>query len=119
MSTLSECTSMWSLKPSWKDQDSHGSNGTWSCWERVAGEECVHAGTQVILKPDPGRPQELYLGSLAALGIDTRARRIPIGGRLAGTPKSEHPRLERWSCFWHVPGDAPDEGAWAQVILKP
>ena len=27
---------------------------------------------QVILKPDPGNPQELYLGSLEALGIDTR-----------------------------------------------
>jgi len=27
---------------------------------------------QVILKPDPGNSQELYLGSLEALGIDTR-----------------------------------------------
>lgn len=26
------------------------------------------AGVQVILKPDPGNSQELYLGSLAALG---------------------------------------------------
>jgi len=29
---------------------------------------------QVILKPDPGNPQELYLGSLEALGIDTRGQ---------------------------------------------
>lgn len=27
---------------------------------------------KVILKPDPGNSQELYLGSLEALGIDTR-----------------------------------------------
>ena len=27
---------------------------------------------QVILKPDPGNPQELYLQSLEALGIDPR-----------------------------------------------
>lgn len=31
---------------------------------------------QVILKPDPGNPQELYLGSLEALGIDTRAHDV-------------------------------------------
>jgi len=27
---------------------------------------------QVILKPDPGNSQELYLGSLEALGIETK-----------------------------------------------
>lgn len=35
-----------------------------------------HTQFQVILKPDPGNPQELYLGSLEALGIDTRAHDI-------------------------------------------
>ena len=30
---------------------------------------------QVILKPDPGNAQELYLGSLEVLGIDTKVRR--------------------------------------------
>ncbi len=30
----------------------------------------THTQYQVILKPEPGNPQELYLGSLAALGID-------------------------------------------------
>lgn len=30
----------------------------------------THTQFQVILKPDPGDPQELYLGSLAVLGID-------------------------------------------------
>lgn len=29
----------------------------------------------MILKPDPGNAQELYLGSLEALGIDTKVRR--------------------------------------------
>ena len=30
----------------------------------------THTQFQVILKPEPGDPQELYLGSLEALGID-------------------------------------------------
>jgi glycyl-tRNA synthetase len=32
----------------------------------------MHIQYQVILKPDPGNPQELYLGSLEAIGIDMR-----------------------------------------------
>jgi glycyl-tRNA synthetase len=32
----------------------------------------MHTQYQVILKPDPGNPQELYLGSLEAIGIDMR-----------------------------------------------
>lgn len=35
-----------------------------------------HTQFQVIMKPDPGNPQELYLGSLEALGIDTKAHDI-------------------------------------------
>ena len=31
---------------------------------------------QVILKPDPGNAQELYLGSLQALGISTREQDV-------------------------------------------
>jgi len=38
------------------------------------------ARPQVILKPDPGNPQELYLGSLQALGIDTRAHDVRASG---------------------------------------
>ncbi len=42
---------------------------------------------QVILKPDPGNSQELYLGSLEALGIDTRAHDVRCGqGRVGGLP---------------------------------
>jgi glycyl-tRNA synthetase len=36
----------------------------------------THTQFQVILKPDPGDPQELYLGSLSALGIDVRAHDV-------------------------------------------
>jgi glycyl-tRNA synthetase len=36
----------------------------------------THTLPQVILKPDPGNAQELYLGSLEALGIDTHAHDI-------------------------------------------
>lgn len=32
----------------------------------------------MILKPDPGNPVELYLGSLEALGIDTRANDVRL-----------------------------------------
>ena len=35
-----------------------------------------HTQFQVIMKPDPGNPQELYLGSLEAMGIDTQAHDI-------------------------------------------
>ena len=35
-----------------------------------------HTQFQVIMKPDPGNPQELYLGSLQALGIDIKAHDI-------------------------------------------
>ena len=36
----------------------------------------LHTQYQVILKPDPGNPQELYLESLKALGIDPRQHDI-------------------------------------------
>ena len=36
----------------------------------------VHYQLQVILKPDPGNPQEIYLQSLEALGIDRRQHDI-------------------------------------------
>ena len=35
-----------------------------------------HTQFQVILKPDPGNPQELYLGSLQAIGVDVAAHDI-------------------------------------------
>ena len=37
-----------------------------------------HTQYQVILKPDPGNPQELYLESLTALGPFTCPVRVPM-----------------------------------------
>lgn len=47
---------------------------------------------QVVLKPDPGNPQELYLGSLEALGIDTRAHDV-------------RPRVEGWDLGFQAQPD--------------
>ena len=52
---------------------------------------------QVILKPDPGNAQELYLGSLAALGIDTRAHDVRFV-----EDNWESPVLGAWGLGWEV-----------------
>jgi hypothetical protein len=52
---------------------------------------------QVILKPDPGRPQELYLGSLEALGIDTSAHDVRFV-----EDNWENPTLGAWGLGWEV-----------------
>jgi glycyl-tRNA synthetase alpha subunit len=54
-------------------------------------------GAQVILKPDPGNAQELYLGSLAALGIDTRAHDVRFV-----EDNWESPVLGAWGLGWEV-----------------
>ena len=52
---------------------------------------------QVILKPDPGNPQELYLQSLAALGIDARQHDIRFV-----EDNWESPALGAWGLGWEV-----------------
>ncbi len=52
---------------------------------------------QVILKPDPGNPQELYLQSLEALGIDPRAHDIRFV-----EDNWESPALGAWGLGWEV-----------------
>lgn len=52
---------------------------------------------QVILKPDPGNPQELYLGSLEALGINTRAHDVRFV-----EDNWESPVLGAWGLGWEV-----------------
>ena len=52
---------------------------------------------QVILKPDPGNAQELYLGSLAALGIDSK--RVDV--RFV-EDNWESPVLGAWGLGWEV-----------------
>lgn len=56
-----------------------------------------HTQFQVILKPDPGNAQELYLGSLEALGIDTRAHDIRFV-----EDNWESPVLGAWGLGWEV-----------------
>ena len=52
---------------------------------------------QVILKPDPGNPQELYLQSLAALGISQREHDIRFV-----EDNWESPALGAWGLGWEV-----------------
>ncbi len=52
---------------------------------------------QVILKPDPGNPQELYLASLEALGINPREHDIRFV-----EDNWESPALGAWGLGWEV-----------------
>jgi glycyl-tRNA synthetase len=52
---------------------------------------------QVILKPDPGNPQELYLQSLEALGINQREHDIRFV-----EDNWESPALGAWGLGWEV-----------------
>ncbi len=56
-----------------------------------------HHQFQVILKPDPGDPQELYLDSLAALGIDLARHDIRFV-----EDNWESPALGAWGLGWEV-----------------
>jgi len=57
----------------------------------------AYAIMQVILKPDPGNPQELYLGSLKALGIDTQKHDVRFV-----EDNWENPALGAWGLGWEV-----------------
>jgi glycyl-tRNA synthetase len=56
-----------------------------------------HYQFQVILKPDPGNPQELYLHSLEALGIDPREHDIRFV-----EDNWDSPALGAWGLGWEV-----------------
>ncbi len=56
-----------------------------------------HTQFQVILKPDPGNPQELYLDSLAAIGIDRAKHDIRFV-----EDNWESPALGAWGLGWEV-----------------
>lgn len=56
-----------------------------------------HHQLQVIMKPDPGNPQELYLDSLAALGVDPARRDIRFV-----EDNWESPALGAWGLGWEV-----------------
>ncbi|GAB2734343.1 glycine--tRNA ligase [Streptomyces bullii] len=57
----------------------------------------THTQFQVILKPDPGNPQELYLGSLRALGVDLRAHDVRFV-----EDNWASPALGAWGLGWEV-----------------
>jgi len=57
----------------------------------------MHYQFQVILKPDPGNPQEIYLRSLEALGIDPRLHDIRFV-----EDNWESPALGAWGLGWEV-----------------
>jgi glycyl-tRNA synthetase len=57
----------------------------------------LHHQFQVILKPDPGNPQELYLESLRALGIDFRRHDVRFV-----EDNWESPALGAWGLGWEV-----------------
>ncbi len=57
----------------------------------------LHYQFQVILKPDPGNPQELYLESLKALGIDPRQHDIRFV-----EDNWEQPTIAAWGLGWEV-----------------
>ncbi|HNN13514.1 MAG TPA: glycine--tRNA ligase subunit beta [Anaerolineales bacterium] len=56
-----------------------------------------HTQFQVILKPDPSNPQELYLDSLKALGIDPRQHDIRFV-----EDNWEQPAIAAWGLGWEV-----------------
>ncbi len=57
----------------------------------------LHTQYQVILKPDPTNPQELYLESLKALGIDPRQHDIRFV-----EDNWEQPAISAWGLGWEV-----------------
>ncbi|NED96585.1 glycine--tRNA ligase [Phytoactinopolyspora alkaliphila] len=57
----------------------------------------THTQFQVILKPDPGNPQEIYLASLEALGIDIHAHDIRFV-----EDNWASPALGAWGLGWEV-----------------
>jgi len=57
----------------------------------------THTQFQVILKPDPGDAQELYLGSLEVLGVDTAAHDVRFV-----EDNWASPALGAWGLGWEV-----------------
>ncbi|MDO5699574.1 MAG: glycine--tRNA ligase subunit beta [Dermatophilus congolensis] len=57
----------------------------------------THTQYQVILKPEPGDPQELYLGSLEALGIDLAKHDVRFV-----EDNWQQPAIGAWGLGWEV-----------------
>ena len=63
----------------------------------------LHYQFQVILKPDPGNPVELYIQSLEAIGIDPRQHDI----RLV-EDNWEQPAISAWGLGWEIQMDGQE-----------
>jgi glycyl-tRNA synthetase len=63
----------------------------------------LHYQFQVVLKPDPGNPVELYLQSLEAIGIDHRQHDI----RLV-EDNWEQPAISAWGLGWEIQLDGQE-----------
>ncbi len=57
----------------------------------------THTQFQVILKPEPGNPQELYLGSIEALGVDLQRHDVRFV-----QDNWNSPALGAWGLGWEV-----------------
>jgi glycyl-tRNA synthetase len=57
----------------------------------------THTQFQVVIKPEPGNPQELYLGSLEALGVDLRAHDVRFV-----EDNWAQPAIGAWGLGWEV-----------------
>jgi glycyl-tRNA synthetase len=57
----------------------------------------THTQFQVVMKPEPGNPQDLYLGSLQALGIDLRAHDVRFV-----EDNWAQPAIGAWGLGWEV-----------------
>jgi glycyl-tRNA synthetase len=57
----------------------------------------MHYQFQIVLKPDPGNPQEIYLDSLKAIGIDPRQHDIRFV-----EDNWEQPAISAWGLGWEV-----------------
>ncbi|HEY2830929.1 MAG TPA: glycine--tRNA ligase [Sporichthyaceae bacterium] len=57
----------------------------------------MHTQYQVILKPEPGDPQQQYLGSLEALGVDLRAHDVRFV-----EDNWAQPAIGAWGLGWEV-----------------
>jgi glycyl-tRNA synthetase len=57
----------------------------------------THTQFQVVIKPEPGNPQDLYLGSLEAIGIDLRAHDVRFV-----EDNWQQPAIGAWGLGWEV-----------------
>ena len=96
--TRPRCCACWVL--------SHGTSRTWSpATARTMAVmpkiptacRCTHS-YQVILKPDPGNPQELYLGSLDGASALTATSTTSVLSKTTGN----RPRSGAWGLGWEV-----------------